>query len=49
MKDQEAVRISRELTKLFSIYGIQETLNLYKDCNCESSILAQTLKAFGIN
>ena len=49
MKDQEAVRISRELTKLFATYGIPEILHSDQGHNFESSILAQKLEAFGIS
>ena len=49
MKDQEAVRISRELTKLFATYGIPDILHSDQGRNFESSILSQTLKAFGIS
>ena len=39
----------KELTKLFAMYGIPEILHSDQGRSFESSILAQTLKAFGIN
>ena len=40
---QTAARITGELIKLFSIYGYPD-----QGCNFESSILAETLRAFGV-
>ena len=46
--DQTASRITRELTKLFATYGQPEILHSDQGRNFESSILSQTLQAFGV-
>lgn len=47
LPDQTAGRISRELIKLFSIYGHPRILHSDQGRNFESTIMAQTLEAFG--
>ena len=49
MKDQEAVRISKELTKLFATFGIRDILHSDQARSLESSILASTLEVFDIS
>ena len=46
--DQKAERISRELTKLFSVFGQPSIVHSDQGRNFESAILAQTQEAFGI-
>ena len=46
--DQKAERISRELTKLFSVFGQPSIVHSDQGRNFESANLAQTLEAFGI-
>ena len=46
--DQTAARITGEL-KLFSIYGQPDVVHSDQGRNSESSILAQTLEAFGVS
>ena len=46
--DQTATRITCELGKIFSRYGPPQILYSDQGCNFESSILFQTLQAFGI-
>ena len=48
LPDQTAARISAELVKLFSVYGHPEILHSDQGCNFESTIMAQTLEAFGV-
>ena len=48
LPDQTANRITRELTKLFAIYGQPEILHSDQGRNFESAILSQTLQAFGV-
>ena len=48
LPDQTAVRITDELTKLFSTYGQPDILHSDQGRNFESTVLAQTLKAFGV-
>jgi len=48
LTDQTAERITGELIKLFSIYGHPEIIHSDQGRNFESSILAQTLEAFGV-
>ena len=48
LPDQTAVPITGELIKLFSIYGYPEILHSDQGRNFESSILAETLRAFGV-
>ena len=47
--DHTAVRITGELTKLFSQFGYSDILHLDQDRNFESSILSQMLETFGIH
>ena len=47
--DQTSARITQEVIKLFSIYGQPEIIHSDQGRNFESSILTQTLKAFGVN
>ena len=47
--DQTAARITGELIKLFSMYGHPAILHSDQGRNFESSILAQTLDAFGVH
>ena len=49
LPDQTAARITGELVKLFSTYGHPEILHSDQGRNFESSILAQTLDAFGVH
>ena len=46
--DQTAVRITNELTKIFCTYGLPDILHSDQGRNFESTILAETLSAFGI-
>ena len=48
LPDQTAACITGELIKLFSIYGHPEVFHSDQGRNFESSILAQTLEAFGV-
>ena len=48
LPDQTAARITGELIKAFSIFGHPEVLHSDQGHNFESSILAQTLEAFGV-
>ena len=49
LSDQTSARITGELVKIFSVYGHPEILHLDQGRNFESSILAQTLEAFGVH
>ena len=49
LPDQTAIRITRELTKLFSVYGQPEILHSDQGRNFESAVLSQTLQAFGVH
>ena len=49
LPDQTAVRITGELVKIFSTFGHPEILHSDQGRNFESSILAQTLQAFGVH
>ena len=49
MQDQTASRITEELVKLFATYGQPESLHSDQGRNFESTILRQTLEAFGTN
>ena len=49
LPDQTAARITGELVKIFSIFGHPEILHSDQGRNFESSILAQTLQAFGVH
>ena len=46
--NQSAERITKELIKVFSRYGIPDILHSDQGRNFESTILRQTLEAFGI-
>ena len=46
--DQSARRITKELITVFSHYGLPDILHTDQGHNFESSILRQTLEAFGI-
>ena len=48
LPDQTATRITGELIKLFSTFGRLEALHSDQGHNFKSTILAQTLEAFGI-
>jgi len=49
LPDQTAARITRELVKLFSDFGIPRIVHLDQGCNFESIILHQTMEAFGVS
>jgi len=49
LPDQTAKRITSELIHVFAKYGLPTTLHSDQGRNFESSILRQTLEAFGIN
>ena len=48
LQDQKAVTITNELIKVFSRLGIPEILHSDQGRNFESTVLAQTLNAFGL-
>ena len=48
MADQTASRIKTELTKLFSVMGLPQVVHSDQGANFESTILKQTLQAYGI-
>ena len=48
LQDQTAAPIARQLTKLFATYGQPEILHSDQGRNFESTVLAQTLEAFGV-
>ena len=48
LPNQTANRITSELIRVFSNYGLPDILHSDQGCNFESSILRQTLEAFGI-
>jgi len=48
MPDQTAARIARELTKVFSVMGLPQVVHSDQGANFESTILKQTLQAYGI-
>ena len=48
LRDQTAARIMEELVKLFSTLGIPEALHSGQGQNFESTILKDTLEAFGV-
>ena len=48
LPDQSATRITNELIKLFSNYGLPDILHSDQGRNFESTILRQTLEAFGV-
>ena len=49
MPDQTAVRITNELVKLFSMFGLPQIVHSDQGKNFESTVLKQTLEAFGIS
>ena len=49
LPDQTAAHITGELIKVSSIFGHPVILHSDQGCNFESSILAQTLEAFGVH
>jgi len=49
LPDQTAARITRELVKLFSEFGIPRIVHSDQGRNFESTILRQTMEAFGIS
>ena len=48
LRNQTAARIMEELVKLFSTLGIPEALHSDQGQNFESTILKDTLEAFGV-
>ena len=48
LPDQTAPRITAELVKIFSVFGLPEVLHSDQGRNFKSTILRQTLVAFGI-
>ena len=48
MPDQTAVRIVRELTKVFPVMGLPQVLHSDQGASFKSTILKQTLQAYGI-
>ena len=48
LPNQKADHITKELVKVFATYGMSDILHSDQGCNFESSILRQTLEAFGI-
>ena len=48
LPDQTAVRITNALVKVFTEYGLPDIIHLDQRHNFESSILRQTLEAFGV-
>ena len=48
IKDQTAATISAELVKLFCTYGIPEIIHSDQGANFESTLIEQTMEAFGI-
>ena len=48
LPDQTAVRITNVLVKVFTEYGLPDIIHLDQGRNFESSILRQTLEAFGV-
>ena len=49
MPDQTAVHITNELVKLFSTFGLPQIVHSDQGKNFESTVLKQTLEAFGIS
>ena len=49
LPDQTAVRITRELVKLFSEFGVPSIVHSDQGRNFESTVLRQTLDAFGVS
>ena len=48
LSNQTAVRIARELIKLFSMYGHPHVLHSDQGRNFESTLMSQTLEAYGV-
>ena len=48
LANQTATTITRELVKVFSNYGLPEILHSDQGCNFDSTLLQQTLDAFGV-
>ena len=48
LPDQTATRITTELTKFFSRFGLPDVLHSDQGRNFESTVLRQTLQAFGV-
>ena len=48
LQDQTADRITKELTKVFTTFGVPDILHSDQGRNFESAILRQTLDAFGV-
>ena len=48
LPDQTAPRITAELVKIFSVFGLPDVLHSDQGRNFASTILRQTLEAFGI-
>lgn len=48
MRDQTAARITEELIKVFSVFGVPDVLHSDQGKNFESTLLKETLQAFGI-
>jgi hypothetical protein len=48
MRDQTAARITAELVKVFSVLGLPDVLHSDQGQNFESTMLKETLQAFGI-
>ena len=49
MPDQKAQRITKELVKVFATFGLPQILHSDQSRNFESTILKQTLDAFGVS
>ena len=49
LKNQTASTITTELIKVFATYGIPQTVHSDQGRNFESTLLRQTLEAFGVN
>ena len=49
LPDQKAAIITNELIKVLSRLGVPEILHSDQGCNFESTVLAQTLNAFGLS
>jgi len=49
MPNQTAVLITNELVKLFSMLGLPQIVHSDQGCNFESTVLKETLEAFGIS
>ena len=49
LPDQTASRITRELVQVFTRFGLPDIIHSDQGANFESTILRQTLDAFGVN